>query len=395
MTLFSENGLFAKESQPKQSYRQVGRRTIDRVAMMRQDTAERKARGPRPVSSASIPNKYPNPNPRLDSEVDCPKGFNTSKMRFDYRVQNLPGPGAYYRPDLFNLLKMPERDPSVSCLGTGALASKANRFKQNSLNLKIPGPGQYNIRTGDNLSQRDVLQNARPSPAFIKGKRSRAEAPFVPSIPGPGEYGLEDSYNAVLKRGNGGVLFGKGVGHKKHDEGGTSNNRKVAPGRYNIDKAYKYSLNQGRGDQSKGELKESASFISNSLRGKELLSGNGVIAGPGDYNVANAEKRLQSDGSKIVQTSACFGGLGTDRFGQPIIKKSLQPETPGPGWYTPSTEFFIMGNSSKAKGAPFGSSANKLPSLDPKGCRPPGPAYYKPENVKGRSFFFNPSKKWV
>ena len=394
MTLLSENGLFAREGQPKQSYRQVGRRTIDRVAMMRQDTEERKARAPRPVSSASIPNKYPNPNPRLDSEVDCPKGFNTSEMRFDYRVQNLPGPGAYYRPDLFSLLKLPERDPSVSCQGTGALASKANRFKQNSLNSKNPGPGQYNIRQGDNLSQRDILQNARPSPAFVRGKRSRAEGPIVPSIPGPGEYGLEDSYNALLKKGKGGPLFGRGEGHKDYKQGGTNDNIKVAPGRYNLDKAYTYSLTQGRGDQSNGKLKESAGFISKSIRGKELLNGNGVIVGPGDYDVASAEKRLQSNGSKIVQTSAAFAGLGTDRFGEPILKKSLQPETPGPGWYTPSQGCFLSGKPKKAN-VGFGSSANKSPSLDPKGCRPPGPAYYKPEIMRSRSFFFNSSKKWI
>ncbi|CAM9125080.1 unnamed protein product, partial [Choristocarpus tenellus] len=186
----------------KVSYRQVGRRREGQVIRR----APPQALPTTMNCTSSIPSKY-NGSAKLarDAENDA---FGNRTQRFHQPINELPGPGAYYRKTTL------ERDPatcgSLSRKGYGGgFASKAPRF-QNIKEIRgalLPGPGTY---TTDSIM--GLSHEGRPQAVFAKPQRKLVDPSFrsqtkrntaftSPSagVPGPGEYDIQKGHATANK----------------------------------------------------------------------------------------------------------------------------------------------------------------------------------------------------
>lgn len=333
---------------------------------LRQEKSARRRKRFNKAPVPSIPSKF---ETLLPTSHGVNKGFGKSSYRFegDQHVHDLPGPGSYYRPHL-----SANEDISFSRKGYGAIVSKTERFSRDPDDDEaIPGPGYYNTSFyAPTTSDFSVGGTS----AFKCAPRAETAGPFgSKNTPSPGQYDLCKTHTPRYKKSTKSSSFAS-----ETKRGWIIKNESPAPGAYKVTENTRWASASGA----------ACAFRSRSQRGNELIPRNHLFTpAPGQYDGMSKPIRPKTEGAK---PSSMFANTSLDRFGRPYLRRTLDEETPAPGYYDPQP-FGALSKSGAVSA--FKTSVRK----DREARRAvPGPAYYTPNKVADkRSFHLNSGTHWV
>ena len=326
-------------------------------------------------------------------------GFNSRTTRFNKRNNDLPGPGYYHNPT-----SLVNNAGSMSCKGyCSGFLSKDSRFgsKLAQPSRYVPGPGEYNQRSGIHMKDDKYFNRSATTAAFSKSVENlvphKKKDPATKHTPGPGAYdflqGLSPQSSLATKSSISAFKSStKRFETKSHD--GASVGQYTLPDTFKV-KERKYTTfksSTGRSDrkqqgkQAPAKLdKDPQKAVLKVANEQNLATGPGP--GPGTYQVGDDSVRL-----KFGKYSSIFGKTTTDRFGNPVKPKVDRSVSPGPGQYSHSDQM------AGAKGAnsAFISSTDRSASsgLYQLGVAP-GPCKYNPGRVDKKTFHLNTKKRWM
>lgn len=390
----------------KVSYRQVGK--LPRGSLVRGVVDKTKGPASRGQSSTavikpSIPSKYETKLNKGPREAD---GFGSQGIRFKPSRDENPGAGKYHNPESSSLLWNPQQNKgSANFKGYGGFVSKTNRFtnRKDLESAQEPGPGSNGTHSltwsTNNYNKAETTSN------FSRPRRYRDDPPVdLLKIPGPGAYGVERLNRAInLKSSAARCAFRSKSSRLR--KGSVDQMEMPAPGAYNVAEATQFLEQIGKVQG------ESAWGKDRSKRGMEaILSAGGENPGPGAYsNMSNSEIVARTEPvpiggirvldfgerrklSRANKNGKSFGGVGHDRFGQPVLKKTIGSEPPGPGSYHRMREREV-----KLVSSSWGLSKSKrgITAIAGTTRKPPGPAFYKPAPSSKKSFMLNAASRWV
>ncbi|KDO35534.1 hypothetical protein SPRG_00380 [Saprolegnia parasitica CBS 223.65] len=347
--------MFLDDASKAHNFRQVG--TKHAGSVRKGHVQVRPVQHQKP--SASIPSKFETILNAGERETNA---FGSRTNRFGDAENELPGPGAYYKPP--TLLVTTETSGSVSQKGYGTgFVSKVKRFSNQTYET-VPGPGQYTSSLPDkpSFNRRIGLSSFAPT------ERSNNQASS--NVPGPGNYNVkEPRHNAPS---------GRSAFVSKSHRGFVPRSDVPAPGQY------ENPIELGRDadwDRPQGIFRSSVKRVETP---KTL-----AVPGPGAYGVEAAEKHLLRDTIAQAQASSMFKKGAADRFGHLSSRKGDAVDVPGPGAYDGSAP-----QSTAVVSSVFKSSTKR--GQDLLRGKAPGPAFYKPAvSPTKRSHLLNGTKKWL
>ncbi|GLE00769.1 hypothetical protein PINS_up009557 [Pythium insidiosum] len=367
------------EAREPVNYRQVGTRASGSVL---RGAAVRRQPSPEPQSRvSSIPSKYETVLHRDSNERNA---FGNRTQRFGESENDLPGPGAYYKPP--SMVRTTQDSGSVSKLGySTGFVSKTKRFSER-IRDTAPGPGQYTYQRNEKKS----LNRKHGSASFAapgrtsSGNNDQFTTPSV-AVPGPGEYNVSQTSSAIAHN------IARAAFSSKVTRGFEPKRDVPPPGQY--DNPIQLSQALQRGNRSpQSVFKSTAKRLEDPIEAKRA-------PGPGAYNAQEAEVALRYDWIARAHTSAVFHKGNTDRFGRPPTKQTSDTDVIGPGSYTLPSAFddsSAGGQRSPVTSSVFRSTTSRAETFG--GQRPseaPGPAFYHPTSPDKRSHILNSNKKWL
>eukprot|EP00586_Coscinodiscus_wailesii_P020977 CAMPEP_0172492464 /NCGR_PEP_ID=MMETSP1066-20121228/23630_1 /TAXON_ID=671091 /ORGANISM="Coscinodiscus wailesii, Strain CCMP2513" /LENGTH=364 /DNA_ID=CAMNT_0013262117 /DNA_START=107 /DNA_END=1198 /DNA_ORIENTATION=- len=303
--------------------------------------------------------------------------------------KSTPGPGHYYKPSSY--VRDGATCGSVSARGYTAVISRTPRFGGDLEELRkslTPGPGAYDpFSEGDKLAS-SAAGGSKTTTTTTTGSSSSVTtrtARVAIVGPGPGHYNTSATTKEEYISRNSLSSFFKSTGRSRRDRAGTSSPC-AAVGSYDVGKSLDALKNYGK-DPRKGKPFPCPSFSSTVERSVAACPGSHATPGPGCY--AN-DRNL---GAGVQKPSAMFypenyykivEGRGSNVNGE------TSTETPGPGWYYRDKKR----EPNKGVTAPFRSKLPRFSEGGGLGQRVPGPAYYCPKSVQGKSFYMNKECKW-
>ncbi|OQR97628.1 hypothetical protein ACHHYP_10151 [Achlya hypogyna] len=349
--------MFLDDASRAQNFRQVGTRHGGSLRKGHAQVRSSHDRYQKPT--ASIPSKFETILNAGERETNA---FGSRTNRFGDAENELPGPGAYYKPP--TLLVTTEMSGSVSQKGYGTgFVSKVKRFSNQTYEA-VPGPGQYTAT----LPEKPSFNRRIGLSSFASTERPNNQT--AASVPGPGNYNVrEPRHNAPS---------GRSAFVSKSNRGFLPRADGPAPGQYET------QVDLGRDhdwDRPQGIFRSNVKRVETP---KTL-----AVPGPGAYGVEAAEKHLLRDTIAQAQASSMFKKGAADRFGHLSSRKGEVLDVPGPGAYDGNA----LG-SSAAISSVFKSSTKR--GHDLQRGKAPGPAFYKPAvSPTKKSHLLNGTKKWL
>ncbi|OWZ20697.1 hypothetical protein PHMEG_0004873 [Phytophthora megakarya] len=358
--------IATEEIQMKPNYRQVGTKATG--SMMRGAAALRQPRTDPSLKVSSIPSKYETVLHRDPNEHN---GFGNRTQRFGNCMNELPGPGQYYKQP--SLVRSTVESGSVSRLGySTGFVSKSKRFND-QVKLVVPGPGQYQPNRDDRTTQ----NKKHGMSSFVKTPKSSNQNPNI-SAPGPASYNAAQPSSAYLHN------VSKSVFSSKTSRGWQISTEIPAPGQY------ENPIQIGRSAQGNHVPQ---SIFKSSV--KRLGSGISSTPGPGAYNADDAESALRYDWVAKAHSSAAFHAGTTDRFGR-LPGKIVTDGELGPGSYEVLAMIDRLAEKQGSASVFKSKTVRTMGKADKtqKGTVP-GPAFYHPVSPEKRSHLLNANKKWL
>ncbi|OQR91698.1 hypothetical protein THRCLA_08902, partial [Thraustotheca clavata] len=301
--------MFLDDVSKQQNFRQVGTKHGGHVR-----------KGPVPIrqqnerfakATPSIPSKF---ETILNAGERESNAFGSRTNRFGDSENELPGPGAYYKPP--SLVVTTEESGSVSRKGYGTgFVSKVKRFSNQTTHTS-PGPGQYSAALPDKPSFNHRIGLS----SFAPMERLNNQTPTNASVPGPGNYNVCEPRHSI--RGNRSAFV------SKSSRGCFLAHEGPAPGQYENKMELSQEVDR-HSDRPQGIFRSNVKRVETP---KTL-----AVPGPGAYGVEAAEKHLLHDTIAQAQSSSMFKKGAADRFGHLSTRKGDALDVPGPGAYDGTT----------------------------------------------------------
>ncbi|QDZ22402.1 hypothetical protein HOP50_07g49410 [Chloropicon primus] len=333
-------------------------------------------------------------------------GFNSRTTRFNKRNNDLPGPGYYHNPTT-----LVNNAGSMSCKGyCSGFLSKDTRFgtKLGHPSRYIPGPGEYNQRSGIHMKDDKYFNRSATTAAFSKSVENLVphKKQATKFTPGPGAYdylnGLSPQSSLATKSSISAFKSStKRFGSKSSE--GASVGQYTLPDSFTVKERKYTTFKSSTGRYSSPEKGQQGKVVGSTKMNKdpekavlkvavnEVNQRSGPGPGPGTYEIG-VEDIDMSGKMKFGKYSSIFGKTATDRFGRPVQPKVGRSISPGPGQYAHSDHMV------HAKGAnsAFISSTDRSASsgIYQLGVAP-GPCKYNPGRVDKKTFHLNTKKRWM
>ncbi|KAF0715886.1 Aste57867_3108 [Aphanomyces stellatus] len=370
--------MFLDEASRMQNFRQVGTKASGQLKKGPGMTRHQVPDVPRATSS--IPSKF---ETILNSGERETNAFGSRTNRFGEVENELPGPGAYYKPPTLLVTTATSGSVSTKGMGTG-FVSKVRRFNDRPT-MPVPGPGQYSTT----ISEKPTFNRRIGLSSFAPVERSSNQS--AGNVPGPGEYYHHNQeLDSHMEKGNRSVFASRTTrGFVPRVEG-------PAPGQYENVLALEREVQK--------HTKHTQGIFKSNVR--RVMTPSSQVPGPGTYGVEKAEKCLHQDTIAQAQASSMFKRGSADRFGYSVERKGDVLEVPGakdrydtsssraratgPGAYATETE---QAASAAAANSVFKSSVKR--GYIEKTSKAPGPAFYKPSSPAKKSHLLNGTKKWL
>jgi len=294
--------------------------------------------------------------------------FGTRTCRFHDLLEDIPGPGAYYKATSY--VKDPVTCGSTSIRGYTTMISKTPRFNKNC-NSDIPGPGAYDLSTSV-----DVYINTVTNSHFFAKPIHSSKSSETRDTPGPGHYNIEGINR--LRAPFGSSAF---KSTERKGEATINNSSGAAVGSYDVARSIDVLQYYGS-DERRGKPFPSASFASGSKRIADVDSTT-ITPGPGYYSLDGI------DSVEDIKRANTIVRVSLRRTINSSDNAKYINETPGPGWYYSEYE------NTKSNGVTSVFKSYLPRFSDDHFSRAPGPAYYRPKCLEKKSFLMNKDKKWI
>ena len=338
-------------------------------------------------------------------------GFNSRTTRFSKRNNDLPGPGYYHNPT-----SLVNNAGSMSCKGyCSGFLSKDRRFgsKLAQPSRYVPGPGEYNQRTGLHMSHDKYFNRSATTAAFSKSVENlvphKKKDTKTKHTPGPGAYDYENSFSVLLPQSSLATKSSISAFKSSTKRFGSKSNDGASVGQYTLPDSFKvkerkyttFKSSTGRYSSPEKQQQGMNDAMATPLPDKDpqkaalrvqIDQAIGIPGpGPGTYEVG-VEDIDTGAKTKFGKYSSIFGKTTTDRFGKPVQPKVDRSISPGPGQYSHATHML----SKKGANSAFISSTDRSASsgIYQLGVAP-GPCKYNPGRVDRKTFHLNTKKRWM
>ncbi|ETW03045.1 hypothetical protein H310_05475 [Aphanomyces invadans] len=354
--------MFLDEASRMQNFRQVGTKA---TGQLKKGAGMSRQHADASRTTSSIPSKFETILNLGERETNA---FGSRTNRFGEPENELPGPGAYYKPPSMVVTHAKSGSVSKKGMGTG-FVSKVKRFNDSNHD-PVPGPGQYTatMLEKSNFNRRIGLSS------FARVERMANQS--AGSAPGPGEYNQAvDGFDARVEKGS------RSVFASRTNRGFVPRAEGPAPGQYENVLALEQEIRRGQS--------HAQSIFKSTVRRVETPKQS--VPGPGAYRVEAAEHCLRHDTTAQAQASSMFKKGAADRFGRALERKTDVFEVPGPGAYASDRDEATT--SSTVASSVFKSNVKR--SQGERATKAPGPAFYKPSSPGKKSHLLNGTKKWL